>query len=333
MNYHIITFGCQMNKADSERIASALEKKGYKPASKMNEADLIVVNMCSVRQSAVDRIYGLSQKLAEFKTQNPKLKTILTGCLLKEDRKKLAKKFDSILNNKEQYHRLVYGTKFIPISRGCNNFCSYCVVPYVRGPLKCRGHQDILKEVKKAIKEGFKEIWLLGQNVNNYQSPADSSVNFPKLLKKASELPGSFSIRFMSPNPKNFSNELIDVMAKSNKVAKFLNLPMQSGDNEILKKMGRFYTAEKYKSLVEKIKKKIPEINLSTDVIVGFPGETKKQFNNTAKLLKEIKFNIAYIAKYSPRPGTAAFKLKDNVSQKEKKRREKVLREILKNDS
>jgi len=333
MKYHIITFGCQMNKSDSERIASILEEKGHKPALKINEADLILVNMCSVRQSAVDRIFGLSQKFSNLKIQNPNLKIILTGCVLKQDRPKFAKIFDQILKLKDllklqpkcQNKSLAY----IPISNGCNNFCSYCVVPYTRGPLICRDHKEILNEVKNAIKKGFGELWLLGQNVNSYQSPTDSFITFPKLLKMVNDIPGDFIIRFISPNPKNFSDELIDVIAQSKKIAKYLNLPVQSGDNQILKTMNRPYTVEQYKNLVKKIRKKIPDINLSTDVIVGFPGETKKQFENTAKLFKEIKFNIAYIAKYSPRSGTAAFKMKNDVPLEEKKRRENLLRKII----
>ncbi len=356
VKYFIITYGCQMNKADSERIATSLEKKGYKPASKITEADLIVVNMCSVRQSAVDRILGISQKLNEFKLKNPKLKTVLTGCILKSDKSRFRERFDAIWEGKEDLSssspfatarvnkdymdilpkRQNKSLGFIPISNGCNNFCSYCVVPFVRGPLVCRDHREILKEVKRAvnpirnaISNGAREIWLLGQNVNDYNSPTNSSINFPKLLKMVNEIPGGFQIRFMSPNPKNFSNELIDVMAKSKKIAKFLNLPIQSGDNKILKKMNRPYTVEQYKSLVKKIREKIPNINLTTDVIIGFPGESKSQFENTVKLFKEVKFNLAYVSKYSPRQGTAAFKMKDNVSLEEKKRREKILREII----
>ncbi len=356
MKYFIITYGCQMNKSDSERIAMILEKKGYnkqefgisnrvryKPASRENEADLIVVNMCSVRQSAVDRVFGVSQKIAKLKTQNThcshtaKLKTVLTGCILKKDKEKFIEIFDSIWDMKNyfkippkcQNKTLAY----VPISNGCNNACTYCVVPFTRGSLVCRDHKEILKEVKNAVKQNFKEVWFLGQNVNDYQSPTDLSINFAKLLKMVDDIPGNFQIRFMSPNPKNFSDELIDVMAKSKKVAKYLNLPVQSGDNEILKRMNRPYTVEQYKNLVKKIRQKIPEINLSTDVIVGFPGETKKQFENTVKLFREIKFNMAYIAKYSPRPGTIAFKMKDCVPLVEKKRREKILREIInKND-
>jgi len=387
MKYHIITFGCQMNKADSERIAMILENKGYLPASRESEADLIVVNMCSVRQSAVDRVFGLMPKFQKLKAQNPKLKTILTGCILKEDRKKFAKGFDLILDIKDLPNwpnylssKGIYLTKpwhnycnnylsivpkyqnnfsaFIPISNGCNNFCSYCVVPFVRGPLICRSYLDVLKEVKNAIDKGFKEIWLLGQNVNDYRSGLqpthhpptfggpltristrkNAKINFAKLLRVVNDIPGNFWIRFTSPHPKDFSDELIETMAKCQKVTPYLNLPVQSGDNEILKRMNRPYTMGEYKNLVKKIRATFKkyrkglerEIAISTDIIVGFPGETKKQFENTVKLFKEIKFDMAYIAKFSPRPGTAAAKLKDNVSPKEKERRYKILTEILK---
>jgi len=353
-----------MNKSDSEKIASVLENMGYRQALNMDKADLIVVNMCSVRQSAVDRVYGLIQKFKKLKAKNGKLKTILTGCILKKDKQKFIKGFDLILNIRDlaSWPLLLKNytagapnqglnyleirpkyqndfSAFIPISNGCNNACSYCVVPYVRGPLVCRDHREILEEVKNVVQKGFnpirnaisngaREIWLLGQNVNRYSSKS-KIINFARLLKMINAIPGNFLIRFMSPHPADFSEELIDVMANSEKVAKYLNLPVQSGDNEILKKMGRPYTVEQYKSLVKKIRKKIPNINLSTDVIVGFPGETKKQFENTARLFKEIKFNIAYFAKYSPRPGTAAWQMKDDVPWKEKRRREKILREII----
>ena len=320
MKYFIVTFGCQMNKADSERIAGALEKRGDKRARSVEEADLVVVNMCSVRQSAVDRVFGLVPKLKNKKT-------ILTGCILKKDKRNLAEYFDEIIDIKEFIKSgPKYSEKtraFVPIMTGCNNFCAYCVVPYTRGRENSRPAKEIIREVKNLVRRGFKEIWLLGQNVNSYQ------YNFPQLLRKINKIQGKFWIRFTSPHPKDFSDDLIKAMAECKKVAKYLNLPVQSGDDKILKKMNRSYTIAQYKNLVKKIRKKIPDINLSTDVIVGFPGETKKQFENTAKLFKEIKYDIAYIAKYSPRPGTAAAKMKDNVSLKEKKRREKVLREIL----
>ncbi len=332
MKYHIITFGCQMNKADSEKITAVLENKGYKAASKINEADLIVVNMCSVRQSAVDRVYGLLPKFKKFKIQNSKFKILLTGCILKKDKKKFAKLFDEIIDVKDLIKNIKSkysnnSSASIPIMTGCNNFCSYCVVPYTRGKETSRPLKEITCEVEGLVKRGIKEIWLLGQNVNSYK------YGFSKLLRAVNKIPGKFCIRFTSSHPKDFSDDLIEAMAECKKVAKYLNLPVQSGDDKILRKMNRPYTVKQYKNLVKRIRKKIPDINLSTDVIVGFPGETKKQFENTVKLFKEIKYDIAYINKYSPRSGTAAAELKDNVSPQEKKRREKILEKTLKQKS
>lgn len=344
--YYIITFGCQMNKSDSERIAALLEKSGYQPARKETQADLIVANMCSVKQSAVDRAYGLFPKFKKLKSRNPKLRTALTGCILKTDRNKLRKRFDEIWENKNYLNILPKSQSnsivYIPISNGCNNSCRYCVVPFVRGPLICRNHEDVLKEAKNAIQKKYKEIWLLGQNVNDYQSPTNPSINFAKLLKMINDVSGDFKILFTSPHPKpstsvkldaglkNFSwDELIETLVKCEKFGKYFNLPVQSGDNQILKKMNRNYTIKEYINLVKKIQENMPEIKLSTDVIVGFPGETKKQFQNTVKLFREIKFDNAYISKYSPRPGTAAWNLKDDIPLTEKKKREKTLRGLL----
>ena len=362
--YFIITYGCQMNKSDSERIASVLENNGFQKASKMNEANLIVVNMCSVRQSAVDRVYGKIQN-AKIKNQNEKskCKIILTGCILKKDRERLFQQVNLILDIKDlqnwpeklgiknqelgikNYFEIEpkyssFPAAYVPISTGCNNFCAYCVVPYTRGPLIHRPAEDIIKEVKELIKKGYREIWLLGQNVNSYgiQRETDAkqnakqtqNINFSKLLRMVNDIPGDFWIRFTSSHPKDFSDELIKTMAECKKVTPYLNLPVQSGNDKILRKMNRNYTVQKYKNLVKKIRKKIPDIALSTDIIVAFPGETKKQFENTAKLLKEIKFDMAYIAQYSSRPGTTAIKMKDSVPQKEKKKREQILTEILK---
>ncbi len=210
---------------------------------------------------------------------------------------------------------------------GCNNFCTFCVVPYTRGREISRPAQEIIYEVKNLVKKGCKEIWLLGQNVNSYKF---KEINFSKLLKMADEIPGNFWIRFTSSHPKDFSEELINIIYSSKKVTEYLNLPVQSGDNEILKKMNRPYTIEKYKEIIRKIREKIPAIVLSTDVIVGFPEESEKQFQNTVNLFKEIKFDMAYIAQYSSRPGTKATNLKDNVPHVEKERRWKILSEILK---
>ncbi|MGC9031188.1 MAG: tRNA (N6-isopentenyl adenosine(37)-C2)-methylthiotransferase MiaB [Minisyncoccia bacterium] len=364
--YFIITFGCQMNKNDSERIASFFEKIGYKMAAKIEDANFILVNMCSVRQSAVDRVYGIINKIEKLKKINPKIKTILTGCILNEDKNKLKNKFDFILNiqtlpkwkniilkNKNFYQKIKDIKKesceyfkikpkysnnfsaFVPISNGCNNFCSYCVVPFTRGKLICRNWKEIKKEVEDLVKNNFKEIWLLGQNVNDYQF---KDVNFAKLLKIINNIEGNFWIRFTSPHPKNFTKELIFQMAKAEKVTPYLNLPIQSGDDEILKKMHRFYTQKEYENLVKEIRKAFKkyrkglekEVSISTDVIVGFPGETEKQFQNTVKIFKKIKFDMAYIAKFSKRSQTLAWKLKDDVSQKEKEKRYNILTNILK---
>ncbi len=362
--YFIITFGCQQNKSDSERIASILEKNNYKPASSKKEADLIIVNSCSIRQSAIDRLRGLAIQIKKIKKDKQNIKAVLTGCLLEKDRKKFKKYFDFILpiktlNNwpeilkKEQSYpffnqrdkdffeknkikylninpkRENHFSASIPISSGCNNFCTYCVVPYTRGPLICRDHKKIIKEAKKAIKNGAKEIWLLGENVNDYQSPTKKKIKFPKLLEKIDKLKGDFWIRFISPHPKNFSQKLINQIPKIKKLAKHLHIPVQSGNNEILKKMNRSYTVQDYKKIIKQIRNKVSNITISTDVIVGFPGETKKQFKDTVKLFKEIKFDMAYIAKYSTRKGTKAAQMKDDISLEEKERRRKELNKIL----
>lgn len=343
MKYFIVTHGCQMNVSDSERIATIFKKMKLRPAKDIEQADLIIINMCSVRQSAVDRTFGLISKIKNKKT-------VLTGCILKKDKKKFEEKFDYILDIKDLSNwpkilyscNLAYGNKnyfkikpdysnkftaLIPIMTGCNNFCSYCVVPYTRKKEISRTKKEIIKEIRFLIKKGVKEIWLLGQNVNSYGKNRD---DFPKLLETIDKIPGNFWIRFTSSHPKDFSDKLIKSMKKCSKVTPYLNLPVQSGDNQILKKMNRSYKIKNYKEIISKIKKEIPDITLSTDIIVGFPGETKKQFENTKKLFQKVKFDMAYINKYSSRPGTAAFKLKDDVSEKEKKKREKTLTDILK---
>lgn len=319
-----------MNKSDSARITSFLDKKGYKSAPNMKGADLIVINACSVRQTAIDRIFGLKSKFKKLKA-----KKILTGCVLKSDKKKFREFFDEIMTIKEflgnNYLSILCSSTFVPIMTGCDNFCSYCVVPYVRGREISRKPEQIIKQVKDLInpaqrgKQRYKEITLLGQNVNSYKH------GFPELLKLINDIPGKFTIKFMTNHPKDFSDELINTIAKSKKIAKEIHLPVQSGDDEILRKMNRGYTIKQYKNLIKKIHRKIPNVKISTDVIVGFPKETKKQFENTVKLFKQIKFDKAYINKYSTRAGTMAAKLKDNVSWDEKKRRWKILNDIVSN--
>ena len=344
-----------MNHSDSERITTVLEENGHRPAKNENGADLLVINMCSVRQSAVERAYAKVNKY--FKTK----KIILAGCVLEKDKKILKEKISEFWHPSHYFEcQPLYQsnfTAFVPIMTGCNNFCSYCVVPYTRGREISRPAEDIINEVKKLVKKGYKEIVLIGQNVNSYKSlafakdstyakaTADRSagkqkskiINFPKLLEIINNIPGNFWLRFITSHPKDMSDELIETMAKYQKVCGYVHLPIQSGDNQILKKMNRHYTVNHYKNLIKKIrtafKKYRPDelpVAISTDVIVGFPGETKKQFENTAKLMREVKFDMAYLAKYSPRPGTAAARIGNNISPLEKKRREKVLNEILK---
>lgn len=370
MKYYIITYGCQMNISDSERIAAILRQQGHKPikadssSEALTKADLIVINACSVRQSAVNRIFSEIHKLYSNEGKKRK-KIILAGCLLESDKKKIQEKVDEFWNP-DKYFRpsslcLPAGRRvssaFVPIMTGCNNFCSYCVVPYTRGREKSKPTNEIIKEIKSLIKNGCREITLLGQNVNSYksQTPIPKSQinskfqiqkekksqllvtscqsqkenNFPQLLRLINAIPGDFTIKFLTSHPKDMSDELIEVIAECKKIAKEIHLPIQSGDNTILKKMNRKYTVGHYKKLIKKIRCKIPNAMISTDVIVGFPGETKKQFQNTVKIFREIKFDKAYINKYSPRFGTIAFKLKDDVPQSEKKQRWQILENLV----
>lgn len=370
--YHIITYGCQMNVSDSEKIANLLEKKGYRKAKDAKSANLVVINICSVRQSAMDRAYSKIRDFTKLKIK-PRTRTstvrgkriILAGCLLEADKRKLLDKVDEIWPPDKYFGGTAcYENKtmaYVPIMTGCNNFCSYCVVPYTRGREKSRSAAEIINEVKRLIKSDYKEIVLIGQNVNSYIDKLDLDktslrgvtlsvttkqslrlprlavgearndhrvVTFPTLLKIINDISGNFRISFLTSHPRDMSDELIEVVAKCNKVKKEIHLPVQSGDDEILQKMNRGYTVKKYKNLIKKIRQKIPGVKISTDVIVGFPGETKKHFENTVKLFRQIKFAKAYIAKYSPRLGTAAAKLKDDVLPQEKKRCWQILEKI-----
>lgn len=352
--YYLWVLGCQMNKSDAERVSAVLNKLGYQEVKSEKEADVVLTLACSVRQSAIDRIYGKAKIWEKIKKTKP-LITILSGCVLAKDKVKMVKNFDLIFDIKDlsklsalltsrkfsfplpknDYFKIhpSYQTNFqayVPISTGCNNFCTYCVVPYVRGSEKSRKASEIITECQNLIARGYKEITLLGQNVNSYGKDLKSNLNFPALLQKIAHLKGDFWLRFVTSHPKDLSNQLIEVITSNNKICNYLHLPVQAGDNTILKKMNRKYSREYYIKLINKIRKNIPDIAISTDIIVGFPGETKKQFQNTVKLFKEVKFDMAYIAQYSPRPGTGAYELKDDVPKIEKQRREKILTAILK---
>lgn len=373
--YFLFVIGCQQNKSDSERIASVLENLGYKKTTKKSRADLIIALACSVRQSAIDRLFGKGKVWNQIKKRRG-LTTILTGCVLAEDKPKLKKYFDFIfdikdlpelpkilnkisaqnsefqIQNSKKYRESKrdyftidpkYSQSFsayIPIMTGCNNFCSYCAVPLTRGREASRSFEEILKEIKRLASQGYKEIVLLGQNVNSYKSAirdkgsairksGTKNIDFSDLLKEINKIPGEFWIRFISNHPKDFPKKLIKTIAECQKVTPYINLPLQSGDDKILKKMNRHYTASNYLKLVADFKSTIPNICISADIIVGFPGETKKEFQNTANVMRKAKLDMAYIAQYSSRPGTVAAKEKDNVSREEKRERENILTEIL----
>jgi tRNA-2-methylthio-N6-dimethylallyladenosine synthase len=345
-----------MNKADSERIASYLNSKRITSADQKS-ADLVIINTCGVRQKAEDRIYGLVKQINK---DNFSCDIVITGCLAKREDviKRLEKrvklfmpinelpKMIELLSNKiddkslddlrenqgEKYLEIGpdYSNNFsayVPIGNGCNNFCSYCVVPYARGREVYRDFDKIVSEVKKLVSLGYKEINLIAQNVNSYKS---KSKDFADLILEIDKIPGDFWLRFSSSHPKDMKDKLIKVMGESTKLANHLHIAVQSGDNGILKKMNRNYTVEKFKELIEKIKKAKPGIAISTDLIVGFPSEDRKAFENSKKLFEDIRFDLAYTAMYSPRYGTAAYKLEDDVSDVEKKKREDEILEILK---
>jgi tRNA-2-methylthio-N6-dimethylallyladenosine synthase len=372
-NYHIITFGCQANISDSERIAGILEELKYKPTSTLENLDVLVINTCSVRQVAEDKVLGRIPKLQTLKNKNPNLKIIFTGCMLHHNLSQLKKiipvadiflsikdlwKLPKLLGENLKINHQEYlsfkpkyqsnFSAFVPISYGCNNFCTYCIVPFSRGREYSRPKKEIIKEIKQLANKNYKEMWLLGQNVNSYGLEEKTVWNnktrknfvpkiqrgrcsFDELLKEIDKIKGDFWLRFTSPHPKDFSEKTINTLSRLKHFAHYINLPVQSGDDEILKKMNRPYTRSHYKELVKKIRKAMPDVAISTDVIVGFPGETKKQFANTAKLFQEIGYDMAFISKYSPRPHTAAaISFRDNISWKEKNRRFKALNEILK---
>lgn len=384
MKYNIITIGCQMNWADSERIASYLEDYGLSATTEHKSADVVVLTTCGVRQSAEDRVYGL---VHEINKANKSAIVIVTGCLSRRPdvKRRLEGKVSiwlpiselqtlgarlfkllnkDVLRSKPEHFKKAsdylkiaakYKSSFsalIPIGNGCNNFCSYCVVPYARGREVYRRAEDIVKEAKSLVKQGYKEIILIAQNVNSYRSGYDSNVefdsakkpakkiiksaiDFPELLCRINAIKGDFWIRFVSSNPKDMSQKLIKVLGTCEKVCEHVHFAVQSGDDEIIKAMNRYYTAAHYLKLVEDIRRSFKKHKtglpaaISTDLIVGFPGETKKQFLNSKKLFKLAVFDMAYTAQYSPRFGTASNKLEDNVSHLEKKRREDELNNVL----
>jgi tRNA-2-methylthio-N6-dimethylallyladenosine synthase len=356
--FYIKTFGCQANEVDSSRIADFLIGVGLSKAKDYQLSDLVIINSCAVRQSAEDRVIGLVYKLSQLK-KRPVI--IVSGCLLYHNKAYLRQKFADkvgffvktgswpkfisqhwpLAKIKIDKPHLVDQLAYIPIMEGCNNFCTYCVVPYARGREKSYLPLTIFCLVNRAIKNGASQILLLGQNVNSYGkdlpvSELKSLTNtcyqtpFASLLKKLAGFEAIEKISFLTSNPQDLNEEIIEALSLE-KIDNQLHLPVQSGDDEILRAMNRRYTSLQYIELIKKIKAVNPKIKVSTDIIVGFSGETEEQFNNTVKLCRQVGFNKAYINKYSPRPGTAAEHLVDNVSWQEKRRRWEILNRLINN--
>jgi tRNA-2-methylthio-N6-dimethylallyladenosine synthase len=336
--FYIKVFGCQYNEWDATRLSFLLKNLGLIESEK-EKADLVFIVNCSVRKSAVDRAMGWVKNLI----QNNQ-KVIITGCVLETDRKKFLNKGVSLWDGEnlnelsellqipktdlEMRELLEKGQKMsnlLPIMKGCNNFCSYCAVPYTRGRETSRPVDQVIMDAEKMVEAGHREIWLLGQNVNSYE------FGFAKLLRKINDIPGDFKIFFTSNHPKDMNDEIIEGIANTEKIAKSIHLPLQSGSDKILKAMNRPYTRKQYLDLIDKIRKNIKEVVISTDVIVGFPGETEEDFNQTVDIFKQINFETAYINKYSPRPGTVAFKLGDLIPWSEKEKRWVVLNDLIRN--
>jgi len=325
-----------MNKAESERLASYLDELGYQPVAAAEQADLVLLNSCVVRQSAENRVINKLSALKALKSSCPGLTLALTGCLVNSELDQLGRRFPHVdyffragaspewLGKQSQpvLPRRPSVSTFVPIIQGCNNFCSYCIVPYRRGRERSRPLTEIVGEVTELVRRGAKEVTLLGQNVDCYGHDLPSRQDLAHLLNELNRIGGLARIRFLTNHPRDMNSRLIGAIAGRDKVCEQLSLPVQSGDDAILKKMGRGYTVEQYCQLVAEIRGRIPDIALSTDVIVGFPGESESQFQRTVALLSELRFDTVHVAAYSPRPGTtAAREYEDNIPATSKKRR------------
>lgn len=352
----VVTFGCQMNARDSEKLTGVLREAGYEIIDEETEADFVIYNTCTVRDNANQKVYGHLGLLKSRVKKNPNLRIALCGCMMQE-----ASVIETI-REKYKFVNLVFGThnifKFpellyrmltsdsqiidiwedtdqivedLPVDRkysfksginimfGCNNFCSYCIVPYVRGRERSREPKEIIREIEKLVNEGVIEVMLLGQNVNSYGKNLDNPMSFAELLKEIEKIEGLKRIRFMTSHPKDLSDDLIEVMAKSEKICKHIHLPLQSGSDRVLKEMNRRYTKEQYLSLVEKIKKAIPDVAVTTDIIVGFPGETAADVDDTIDVIRKVHYDNAFTFIYSKRTGTPAAARPDQCDEAEVK--------------
>ncbi len=351
--YFIVTYGCQMNVHESEKIAGILRRIGYEEeAEKKEEADIIVFNTCCIRENAENHAFGNIGALKKLKKQKPNLLIAVGGCMTQEKGKTdvLKKKFpfidimfgtlnleeleELIRKKKSQKKRVIsirekegeivefddayrtsYPNAWVNIMYGCNNFCSYCIVPYVRGRERSRNPENIVAEVEKLVAEGYREITLLGQNVNSYGSDGSTGVTFAELLDRVASIKGKFRVRFMTSHPKDFNEDVVKVMQKHPKICRLVHLPVQSGSNTILSAMNRRYTREKYLQEVAMLRSYFPEAELTTDIIVGFPGETEEDYLATEALVKEVNYASAFTFVYSPRQGTKATEMPNHIPE------------------
>lgn len=350
--FYIETWGCQMNEEDSEKICGILESSGYTKTDKKEEAGIIIFNTCCVRENAELKVYGNLGILKKYKEKNPNIIIVVCGCMMQQKgmADNIVKKYpfvdivigtfnahkimDYINAVKEKRNSVVEIwdkdkgiienipierksniKAFVTITYGCNNFCTYCVVPYVRGRERSRSPQNIKNEIICLVKSGFKEVTLLGQNVNSYGKDLVPAVSFADLLSQINDIEGLERIRFMTPHPKDLSDDVIEAVANLDKVCEHIHLPVQSGSSRILKLMNRHYTREQYLECVKKIRKRIPEASITTDIIVGFPGETEKDFEDTLSLVNEVEYDSVFTFIYSKRSGTPAEKMKDQIDE------------------
>ena len=350
--YHIVTYGCQMNVHESEKIAGILYKMGYRETKETEEADIIVFNTCCIRENAENHAFGNIGALKKLKKRKPELIIAVGGCMTQEKGKTeiLKKKFPFIdvmfgTLNLEELETLIerklkekkrvieirekegeivegdeplrtsYPNAWVNIMYGCNNFCSYCIVPYVRGRELSRKPENILAEVKKLVAEGYKEITLLGQNVDSYGSDGSTKTTFAGLLDAVASIEGKFRLRFMTSHPKDFGEDVVEVMEKHRKICRLVHLPVQSGSDAVLKAMNRRYTSGKYLSEIELLKMRLPEAEVTTDIIVGFPGETEADYLATEELVKKADFASAFTFVFSPRSGTKAASMEGQISE------------------
>ena len=361
-----VTFGCQMNARDSEKLVGVLELIGYKEEPDEEKADFVIYNTCTVRENANLRVYGRLGQLGAKKKKNPHMFIGLCGCMMQEPTvvEKIKKsyrfvdlifgthniyKFAELIVTRFESERMVIDIwkdtdkivedlpserKFsfksgVNIMFGCNNFCSYCIVPYVRGRERSRNPKDIIREIEGLVADGVVEVMLLGQNVNSYGKNLEEPMTFAQLLQEIEKIEGLERIRFMTSHPKDLSDELIDVMAHSKKICKHLHLPVQSGSSRILQKMNRHYTKEHYLEVVRKIREAVPDISLTTDIIVGFPGETEEDFQDTLDIVRQVRYDSAFTFIYSKRTGTPAAAMEDQVPDDVVKDRfERLLKEV-----